>query len=141
MNVRYTQGKYDVTTSNTLVYYGVTSAPGQVPLSKFSDWRNDLFSSPNGYYTLYLSNWEYTSYFTKDINRGTGKSDDIFGNVELNYKANSWLNFVYRVGLSIDNSISRNTKEAFSFDDYYFTRPDASEQSGTTAGVSNAQLQ
>ena len=138
VNVRYTQGKYDVTTSNTLVYYGVTSAPGQVPLSKFSDWRNDIFSSPNGYYTLYLSNQEYTPYFTKDINRGTGKSDDIFGNVELNYKANSWLNFVYRVGLSIDNSISRNTKEAFSFDDYYFNRPDASAQSGTTAGVSNA---
>jgi len=137
LDVRYNQQKYNVTTSNTLIWYGVASAPGQVPLTDFWDWRNDVRASPNGYYTLYLSNQEYTPYFTKDINRDIGKTDDIFGNIEFKYKAASWLNLTYRLGLSVSNTGSTVTKEPFSFSDYYFARPEATAQTGTTAAIQN----
>ena len=115
----------------------MASAPGQVPLTDFWDWRNDVRASPNGYYTLYLSNQEYTPYFTKDINRDIGKTDDIFGNIEFKYKAASWLNLTYRLGLSVSNTGSTVTKEPFSFSDYYFARPEATAQTGTTAAIQN----
>ncbi len=123
MNVRYTQTKVDQTTTNAVVYYGVTSAPGNVPLTQFSDWRNDYRSSPSGYYTTYLTNFDFTPYFAKDNNRQTGKTDDIFGNAELNYKAASWLNFVYRIGLSVSNEGNTATRGAFMHSAFYLTRP------------------
>jgi hypothetical protein len=33
--------------------------------------------------------------------RSKGRTDDIFGNFELNFKAASWLNFTYRLGGTI----------------------------------------
>ncbi len=123
MNIRYTQTKVDQTTANTTVYYGVTSAPGNVPLSNFSDWRNDYRSSPSGYYTTYLTNFDFTPYFAKDNNRQTGKTDDIFGNAELNYKVASWMTLVYRLGLSVSNAGSTATRGAFTHSAFYLTRP------------------
>ena len=122
-NVRYAQTKTQTTTANSTVYYGVTSAPGNVPLTRFADWRNDYFSSPSGYYTTYLTNFDFTPYFAKDNNRQRGKTDDLFGNVELNYKFSKSLNFVYRVGLAISNADATATRGAFTHSSFYTTRP------------------
>src|SRR5690606_40979689 len=86
-NLRYTNSQYDVTTNNTIIYYDVTGSPGQYDISRFKNWRTDWFSSPDGYYTPYLDNNGKTPYFAKDNYRENGKGDDLFGNVELNYKA------------------------------------------------------
>lgn len=136
-NIRYTQTKTNTTTANTTVYYGVTSAPGNVPLTRFSDWRNDFFSSPNGYYTPYLSNIGITPYFAKDNNRQEGKTDDVFGNAEFNYKVSKSLNFVYRVGLTVTNDDSRATRGAFTASDYYVSRPNAGGRTVIGAAVSD----
>ncbi|RYD93639.1 MAG: hypothetical protein EOP50_10820, partial [Sphingobacteriales bacterium] len=136
-NLRYTNSQYDVTTNNTLVYYGVTSAPGQYDLSMFSDWRNDYFSSPNGYYTPYLDNNGKTPYFAKDNARENGRGDDIFGNGELNFKAASWLNFTYRAGLTFSNSDYKQTRAPFSYSAFHATLRDhgvANITSSTTNG-------
>lgn len=137
-NVRYTQTKYDVTTQNRLVYYGIISAPGQIDVSKFSDWRNDPYSNPNGYYTTYIENAGKTPYFVKDNNRQVGKTDDIFGNVELNYKATSWLNFTYRVGLTVTNADATSTTGAFSHSAWYKQRGSGGSGPSVTAAVSDA---
>ncbi|MCW3074434.1 MAG: SusC/RagA family TonB-linked outer membrane protein [Flaviaesturariibacter sp.] len=123
-NMRYTNSQYDVTTNNTLVYYGVTSAPGQYDLSMFKDWRNDYFSSPDGYYSPYLDNNGKTPYFAKDNAREVGRGDDIFGNGELNFKAANWLNFTYRVGVTFANSDFKQTREAFDYSDFHKTLRD-----------------
>ena len=125
-NVRFTNSKYDVTTANAQVYYNVTGAPGQYDLSRFENWRTDYFSSPNGYYTPYLVNFNRTPYMAKDINRQKGKTNDILGNVELSYKATNWLNFVYRVGGSATNGSAKSTREAFAPSAYHLTLRDAS---------------
>jgi len=114
-DLRYTQSQYDITNNNQLVYYGVTSAPGQYDLSMFQDWRNDYFSSPDGYYTTYLDNNGKTPYFAKDNYRELGRADDILGNAQLDLKAASWLNFTYRVGLSFSNADATTKRGAFAY--------------------------
>lgn len=127
--LRYTNTKYDITTANTNIYYNVTGAPGQYDLSRFKNWRTDYFSSPNGYFTPYLVNFQRTPYMAKDINRQKGRFNDVLGNVELTYKATNWLNFVYRIGGSFTSRTAKTTREAFAPSAYHLTLRDAS---GTT---------
>ena len=86
-NLRYTNSQYDVTYNNATVYYGITGSPGQYDLARFRDWKNDYFSSPDGYYTPYLDNNGKTPYFAKDNWRDKGSGNDIFGNGELNLRS------------------------------------------------------
>lgn len=130
---RFTNSKYDVTTANTLIYYNVTGAPGQYDLARFKNWRTDWFSSPDGYYTTYLSNQDRTPYMAKDINRQRGKTNDLLGNIELSYKANNWLNFVYRAGGSATYGDSKSTTEAYTPGAYHLTLTDASATSISAA--------
>ena len=123
-NLRYTNSQYDVTNNNTLVYYGVTSAPGQYDLSMFKNWRTDYFSSPDGYYSPYLDNNGKTPYFAKDNSREKGRGDDLFGNGELNFKAAKWLNFTYRVGLTYSSAESKSTRGAFNYSAFHNTLRD-----------------
>lgn len=125
-NVRLTNQKYDVTTANREVYYNVTGAPGQYDLSRFKNWRTDWFSSPDGYFTPYLTNFDRTPYMAKDINRQRGKTNDLLGNAEFTYKANGWLNFVYRAGGSMTYGDAKSTTEAYTPGAFHLTLTDAS---------------
>lgn len=136
-NLRYTNGQYNVTTNNTIVYYTVTGSPGQYDLSMFKDWRNDYFSSPDGYFTPYLDNNGKTPYFAKDNYREVGTSHDLFGNGELNFKATSWLNLTYRVGISLSNGDSRRTRGAFDYSAYHKTLRDHGALNITSAVTSD----
>ncbi|MEI9911731.1 MAG: hypothetical protein WDO71_20015 [Bacteroidota bacterium] len=135
--MRYTQSQYDVTNNNQIVYYDVTGSPGNYDLSRFKDWRNDYFSSPDGYYTPYLDNNGKTPYFSKDNYREIGRGDEFFGNGELNFKATSWLNFTYRVGLTFDNAEALSTRGAFNYSAYHLTLRDHGSLNITSA-VSNS---
>jgi TonB-dependent SusC/RagA subfamily outer membrane receptor len=134
--IRYTQSQYDITNNNQIVYYDVTGSPGNYDLSRFKNWRTDYFSSPDGYYSPYLDNNGKTPYFAKDNSRSTGRADDFFGNAELNYKASSWLNFTYRVGLTFTNANSRSTRGAFNYSAFHNTLRDHGS-ANITAAVSN----
>jgi TonB-linked SusC/RagA family outer membrane protein len=140
--MRYTQSQYDITNNNVIVYYDVTGSPGNYDLSRFKDWRNDYFSSPDGYYTPYLDNNGKTPYFSKDNYREVGRGDEFFGNGELNYKATSWLNFTYRVGMTFDNGEARSTRGAFNYSAYHLTLRDHGTlniTSAVTNSIANAR--
>ncbi|MBG9374880.1 SusC/RagA family TonB-linked outer membrane protein [Panacibacter sp. DH6] len=116
-NLSYTQGKYDITTQpgrDESVYWNLINTPMQIPITAFKDWRNDYWSSPDGYYNDYYSN----PYFIIDNYRTTGRSDDLFGNVELNFKVASWMNLTYRIGASINNSTAKNTTAPFTYSQF-----------------------
>lgn len=132
-DLRYTQGQYNITNNNQLVYYGVTSAPGQYDLARFKDWRNDYFSSPDGYYTPYLDNNGKTPYFAKDNSREIGRSDDLMGNAQLDLKASSWLNFTYRVGLTFTNADAVSRTGAFAYSPFTATLRSAPNQNISAA--------
>jgi len=146
--LRYTQSQYDVTNNNQRVYYNVTGSPGNYDLSQFKNWRSwynadptvpnmDWFATPDGYYTPYLDNQDKTPYFAKDNSRESGRGDEVFGNAQLDFKATSWLNFTYRVGLTFDNAESRSTRGAFNYTAYHGTLRDHGTLNITSA-VSNA---
>jgi TonB-linked SusC/RagA family outer membrane protein len=121
-NLRYTNQSSNVANNNRAVYYTVTGAPGHINLRNYKDWRNDYFSSPDGYYTTFLGNFGKTPYFAKDNYRSTQKGDDIFGNTELSFKATSWLGFMYRLSAAISNTETRNTVGAFTHSAFHQTR-------------------
>jgi TonB-linked SusC/RagA family outer membrane protein len=138
-NVRFTNQKYNVTTQGRAVYYGVTGAPGQYDLGRFKDWRNDYFSSPDGYYTPYLTNFGVTPAFVKDNNRQDGRVNDLLGNVEFTYKANQNLNFVYRGGGTITSDETVATRGAYQRSDFAKTLRDAQSRD-ITATISETSV-
>lgn len=135
--IRYTQSQYNVTNNNQIVYYGVTSAPGNYDLARFKNWRTDYFSSPDGFYSPYLDNNGKTPYFAKDNYREIGRGDEFFGTGQLDFKATSWLNFTYRVGFTYDNAEARTTRGAFNYSAYHLTLRDHGTLN-ITAATSNA---
>ena len=134
-NVRYAQTKSNTTTKSREMIAGIYNAPGNVPLTKFKDWRNDYFSSPNGYYTWYIGDPDYTPYFVKDNNRRVGKVDDIFGNMEFKYKFSNSLNLIYRLGLSVRNDGNTQTTGAFQTSAFASTRPSGFPASSVSAAI------
>lgn len=135
--VRYTNSQYNVTTNARAVYYNVTGAPGNYDLSRFKNWKTDYFSSPDGYFTPYLDNIGKTPYFAKDNWREAGRGDDFFGNAQLDFKATNWLNFTYRVGMTVSNDESKSTRGAFNYSAYHLTLRDHGS-ANITAAVSDA---
>lgn len=117
-NLNYTKGNYDVTAGSSFgngrdftVYWNLINSPMQIPHTRFKDWRNDYFSSPDGYFNDYYSN----PYWAIDNFRNIGRSEDIFGNVEFNLKATNWLNFTYRLGATVSNGTFKATQGALTY--------------------------
>ncbi|MEO6612396.1 MAG: SusC/RagA family TonB-linked outer membrane protein [Chitinophagaceae bacterium] len=132
-SVNYTKGNYDVTSGNTFgngrdfgVYYNLINTPQQIPITRFKDWRHDYFSSPDGYFNDYYSN----PYYMIDNFRQVGRSEDIFGNFELNFKATNWLNLTYRMGATLSNNTSKVTGNALQYGVFAKASGKAIAQSG-----------
>ena len=126
--VTYSRQDYNVNAGNSFgngrdftPYWNLINTPMHIPSTNFKDWNkpygNDYtqgssyWASPDGFFNDYYSN----PYFMIDNFRSKGKSDDILGNVELNYKATSWLNFTYRLGATISSSSAKTTQAAFTY--------------------------
>ncbi len=132
-SINYTKGNYDVTAGSSFgngrdftVYWNLINTPQNIPITRFKDWRNDYFSSPDGYFNDYYSN----PYYMVDNFRATGRSEDIFGNFELNYKANSWLNFTYRLGATISNTTEKKRANALQYGPFSKSTGKAIAQTG-----------
>lgn len=137
-NVNYTQGNYNITTQpgrDESVYWNLVNTPMQVPTTQFKDWQNDYWSNPNGYFNDYYFN----PYWIIDEYRTTGRSDDVFGNLELNYKVLPGLNLTYRLSTSFTNSTAKNTVMPFTFSQFAKASGKSSAQSGdVVSSVSDA---
>ena len=117
-SVNYTKGNYDVTAGSSFgngrdftVYWNLINTPQQIPITRFKNWRTDYFSSPDGYFNDYYSN----PYFMIDNFRAKGRTEDIFGNLELTFKATSWLSFTYRLGTTISSTNQKATGGALDY--------------------------
>jgi TonB-linked SusC/RagA family outer membrane protein len=105
-NIAYTTGSYDVTTSS--VYWYVVNTPQQIPLRQFKNFLTDKWSDHNHYFNDYYPN----PYEDLWRNRSTGRSDDLVGNFEVNFKPLKWLNILNRVSGTLSNSGSKNFSKA-----------------------------
>jgi len=132
-SINYTKGNFDVTSGSNFgngrdftVYWNLINTPQQIPITRFKDWRNNYWSSPDGYFNDYYSN----PYFMIDNFRNVGRTEDIFGNFELNFKATNWLTFTYRLGATISNGTTKNTAGAFTYGEFAKASGKAIAQSG-----------
>jgi len=139
-SVRYTQGNYDVNAGSSFgngrdynPYWNLINTPMQIPVTNFKNWKTDYFSSPDGYYNDYY----YNPYWCVDNFRDKGRSDDVLGNVEFNYKLNSAINITYRVGATYSNSTYKLTQGAYNYSAFAIASGKATAQSNIPAALAD----
>ncbi|RZK53183.1 MAG: SusC/RagA family TonB-linked outer membrane protein, partial [Pedobacter sp.] len=79
-NANYVQNRYDLGDSGT-AFNNVLMSPGQIPLTRYKNWRTDKFSTPDGFYNEYYD----SPYFTLGNSRTLTRNDYLTGNVQLKY--------------------------------------------------------
>lgn len=113
-NTNYISNSYDMTSAPGSVYNEILQTPAHVDLTKYSDWRNDPFANPNGYFNEYYDN----PYFTIGNWRQNTKNEYFQGNVQLVYNPFKPVTVTYRVGISSSNAQNKSTAGKFIFTDY-----------------------
>ena len=116
----YAQNRYDQTSQTGSIFDLVLNTPGQIPLTKLSDWRNDSFANPNGFYNAYYNN----PYFLADNYRSLTRNDYFIGSAALTYKPVKWADITYRMGFNTRNNSGDGTADKFAFSDYTKALPD-----------------
>ncbi len=84
------------TTNTQAVYQNVLQTQAHVPLTKFKDWKNDKFSTLDGYYNDYALN----PYWQIGNIRNNSTENDLVGNLNLGLKVTKWLDLSYRIALT-----------------------------------------
>src|SRR5690606_16081704 len=85
----YAQNRYDLTSQTSNIFNYVLNTPGQIPLTQLSDWKNNEFANPNGYFNAYYNN----PYFMADNYRSKTRNDYFVGSAALTYTPVKWLDF------------------------------------------------
>src|SRR5690606_30173680 len=120
----YVQNHYDQTSAGSSIYNNVLNTPGQIPLTKYSDWKNDKYANPNGYYNAYYTN----PYFLADNYRSLTRNDYFVGSLALTLRPVKSVDVTYRMGFNLRNAKSEGKVDKFFFSDYTKSIP---EQAGT----------
>jgi TonB-linked SusC/RagA family outer membrane protein len=113
-NFSYIQNRYNQTGDGANAYNNVLQTPGQIPLTDYSDWKNDPYANPNGYYNEYYAN----PYFTLDNTRNATRNDYLTGNIQLNYKPIPELNLLFRIPMSTRNVSTKDYTNKFIYSPY-----------------------
>jgi TonB-linked SusC/RagA family outer membrane protein len=111
-NASYTQATYDRTTFD--FYNDVINQPANLPLYNLRNWQTNKFANPNGFYNDYYNN----PYFNADNNRAKYKDANLTGNLEVVYKANSWLSARNRLAIMNNSRTGKNTTGKFIYSDW-----------------------
>lgn len=110
-NVNYVQNRYDVTTQTASMYDQILQTPGEIRLTDYSDWQNNKFANPNGYYNEYYMN----PYYTKDNNRQNVRNDYLLGKAEIKYRPIDALSIIARGGITTSNQSYKAFTNKFVF--------------------------
>jgi TonB-linked SusC/RagA family outer membrane protein len=141
-NLIYTNQGYDVHAGDRFdngrdyqVYWAVINTPMHIPITQFKDWKNDYWSSANGYFSDYYMN----PYYVIDNFRAKGVTNDFLGNLQFDYKVTSWMNIIYRVGGSVTNTSDKATQQALVYSD--FAKANGRGSSGGTKDLNAALME
>ncbi len=94
------------------LYWFLLNTSANIPLARYSDWRNDLYATPDGYYNAYYQN----PYWAVGTNRNNQKSNRLNGNVQMSWDPLNWLNVTARVGTNTVWSNGKNWRAAQTYD-------------------------
>lgn len=113
--ISYIQGNFNVVNQGTNsglaegrgsannIYRSLFKTAAHVPISDFKDWKNDKFSTPDGYYNRFGLN----PYMLIDLDRNKGRTDELIATLETSLRIMEGFNFNYRLGTTVS---SINTK-------------------------------
>jgi TonB-linked SusC/RagA family outer membrane protein len=102
------------------LYWFILNSSTNIPIAKYKDWRNDLYSSPDGYYNGYYQNpWQMI-----DTSRDTDKTNRLNGNLSASWDVADWLNLTTRISADFFAGNGKEYRDAQTFTDEY-TRPSA----------------
>jgi TonB-linked SusC/RagA family outer membrane protein len=103
--LNYTNLTLDETANIGNIYNSIFNVPASVPLTKFKDWRNDPFSTPEGYFNDFADN----PYWLIERDRRVTTRNDFIGNLQLSVRPTKWLEIMSRTGLTYQTSRQQNT--------------------------------
>ena len=126
----YTQNRYDITTATGTVYDQMLNMPVNIDITRYWDWKNDKFSTPNGFYNPWYGN----PYFTAANNRSATRNDYLTANVEVRFTPIKGLDFVARQGMTTRNYSNKNWNGSYIYSDWA-KHTDASSKSDIKANV------
>lgn len=132
-NANYIQNWYDLTTASGSMYNEILQTPAHVPLTQYSDWKNDPYANPNGYYNDYYDN----PYFSLDNWRSKTRNEYFQGNVQLEWNPIKNASVTYRIGISSQNAQNKSYNGAFRFTEY--TKNISSSKGDYAANVSDSK--
>ncbi len=112
-NANYVQNRSNLGNSGA-AFQNVLMSPGQIPLTRYSDWKNDRYASPDGYYNEYFDN----PYFTLGNARNLTRNDYLTGNVQLKYSPIQALSVLFRVGIATRNVSTKSWSDKYTFSAY-----------------------
>jgi len=75
------------------LYWFLLNTSANIPLSKYSNWRTDKYSTPDGYYNGYYEN----PYYLVDNARENTKTNRLNANVQAVWDIFDWLNLTGRI--------------------------------------------
>jgi len=113
-STNYVQNRYNQTSQTGSMYQNMLNMPSNVDITKYSDWQNNKFANPNGFYNP----WYQNPYFTIDNYRSYTRNDYLTGNVEVKISPIKGLDLVARQGITTRNFSSKSTVGAFRYTQY-----------------------
>jgi TonB-linked SusC/RagA family outer membrane protein len=114
ISTNYISNDYDVSSQVGQAFTDALMSPAQVDFTRYSDWKNDKFANPNGYYNEYFDN----PYFTLSNNRRETENAYFQGTLDLRWNPITPLTFTARIGLSTRNVFTKTYTGKFIFSDY-----------------------
>ena len=93
------------------LYWFLLNTSANIPLSSYSDWRNNKYAEPSGYYNGYYEN----PYYCVDANRRLDVTSRFTANVQASWDIVSWLNLTARVAANNTWGNGKNHRDAYVF--------------------------
>lgn len=112
-NANYVQNRYDLGDSGT-AFNNVLMSPGQIPLTRYKNWRTDKFATQDTFYNEYYD----SPYFTLGNARTLTRNDYLTGNVQVKYNPIQALSLLFRVSMSTRNVSTKSWSDKYTFSDY-----------------------
>lgn len=99
-SINYNHNTTDITfqgTGNTSLLNNVINTPRNLDLRDYKDYKNDKFSTLDGFYSGYYDN----PWLNIGESRFVSELDRVIGNATVNYAPLDWLSFTYRAGTDV----------------------------------------
>jgi len=97
--------------TNSDFYFFALNSPSWAPTNDFKDWKGNKFADPSGYFNDYYNN----PWWQLDNVRFLTKNNYFNGNIKLNYKASSELDFTARVAVANTNTNTTTTSNSYTY--------------------------